>query len=262
MLDIFTEDFIIQLLLITSLIIAGFLLINYYYHLLLAKFPLLPISYKFLTNQHKRILKKHFPFYNKLSPGPKRIFEQRVEWFFFYKNYSGAGVKLTDKKKLLVAAYAAQLIFGLKDFYFKAINEVVIYPGPFISRLGSFVSWEITNDGKIHLSWKDFFRELKNKQLKKPLGLKMMAHAIKHEKPHRLKEELTFYKPGQFYQNSGESKSIRIKEETIFNRQELLDKEEFMVACIINYFSNPNEFKNAYPELFKRLDATFYKGIN
>jgi Mlc titration factor MtfA (ptsG expression regulator) len=215
---------------------------------------------KRLRKSQKKVLRINFPYYNKLSPDLKRLFEERVEHFFFYKKYkSEEGTKVFNKKKLLISAYSAQLTLGMENFHFSAIREIVVYDDKFYNKNEELASWEFFDNGRVSLSWKDFYRELNNEKVLIPVGLRIMAHAIKLEKIDELKQQLYVYRSSELFKHTPPSIYTR---ETLFKPNELKDNDDFVVACLLNYFGKPDALKNTYPELFKHLDKSLYGTLN
>lgn len=215
-----------------------------------------------LSLKHKSILKRNFPFYSKLSPSLLKHFEQKVEYYFYKKKFiDSLGKPADDKKKLLIAAYAAQLTFGLKDFYFLHLKKIIVHEEKFYSNISKkFVSWEISEDGVIAIAWKIFYSELRNVDNTSPLGLMVMANALKLEKYSFLKEQIYYKHASTYFTNS---KVGKITENwQIFEEKDMKNNEDFFIACLIHYFSKPMDLKNRYPDLFKKIDYTMFNKVS
>jgi Mlc titration factor MtfA (ptsG expression regulator) len=214
-----------------------------------------------LSGKHKKILKRDFSFYSKLSPNLLKLFEQKVEYYFYKKVFVDAqGNPAEDKKKLLVAAYAAQLTFGLKDFYFLHLKKVIVYEEKFYSvKSDKIVSWEISTDGIISLAWKIFYSELRSERISSPIGLMIMANALKLEQYTFFKEQIYFNNAALYFANS--NLVTREDNRTMFEAKDMKNREDFLIACLIHYFSKPMELKNRYPDLFRKIDYTLFKEI-
>jgi Mlc titration factor MtfA (ptsG expression regulator) len=257
MLFLTNSDFLIHLLITNVVLLISFFWVNHNYFKLKSRIENANIAYKALEEKHRKFLTRQFPFYNKLSPGLKRHFEERAAYFFYSKEYLGVeGVILKDSMKLLVSCYAAQVSFGLKNFSFSSIERVIIYPDKFHSEDSeTLVSWAADNSS-ISFSWKHFYRELK-KDINNPMGLVVMASAIKKEYGNLFVENIfgnveSFMK---LYSNYDK------KEKIIFPQSDFSSKEAFLNACIRHYFIAPMQLKNQYPEVFKRIDKILYQEV-
>ena len=215
-----------------------------------------------LSTKHKRTLKRNFPFYSKLSPSLLKHFEQKVEYYFYKKTFVDAANKpVEDKKKLLIAAYAAQLTFGLKDFYFLHLKRIIVHEEKFFSeKAQKSVTWEISNDGTIAIAWKVFYSELRSTSISSPLGLMVMANALKWEKYSFLKEQIYFKNAASYFTNSKVGKVAENRQ--IFEDKDMKNNEDFFIACLIHYFSKPMELKNRYPDLFRKIDYTLFNKVS
>jgi len=214
---------------------------------------------KYLNERHKRILKRFFPFYNKLSPCLQRLFEQKLLYFYKMKEYEGAnGLQVDDRMKLFVSAYAAQISLGFRGYGFSHIYKVKVYSQKFQSMVsGEWIAWELDGEGTLHISWTDFFIQLKKKVIL-PIGLQIMAHAIKKDE-NAIKNEI-FSNRALLYSQPSDSES-HIPGQNLFKTEDFQTKEDFMEACLKNYFGNPVELKNTCPNLFRKLDYLFYSQI-
>lgn len=94
--------------------------------------------------RRRRLLREPFPepwrrklaecvgFYRKLDAEGRRHFELDVQIFMAEQQMYGVrGAAVPDEAKLLVAASAAMLGFGMSDWEWPTVRDVVIYPTPF-----------------------------------------------------------------------------------------------------------------------------------
>ena len=88
-----------------------------------------------LNAQEIEILEQQFPFYSKLIPKQQRIFRHRVKSLMLDKQFTGRqGIKITPEMQVLVAATAAMLTFGFRNFYIGLLERIVIYPEVFFRK--------------------------------------------------------------------------------------------------------------------------------
>lgn len=260
MLTLLNTDFIVSLILTNGLVILTFLWLNHNYDEMLERIGSITFTSKYLDVKQKKILKQYFPFYRKLSPGLQRIFEQKLLFFFFAKKYEAAdGIELLDRMKLFISAYAAQVSLGFREYGFLHIEKVIIHPDKF-SLQGSKneLCWELDGESALHVSWKDFFDQLK-KEVVLPIGLEIMAHAIKKSGNELLMDRIFQSRYLLFHQLSTAENNASVRD--LFSEDDLLCREDFMEACLKNYLSSPLELKNNFPGLFRQLDILLYSQI-
>jgi hypothetical protein len=259
MLSFISSDLVVHLIVLNGCLILSFIWIHHHYHSIFSKLEEMTMTSKYLDERQKRILKRFFPFYNKLSPSLQRLFEQKLLYFYYMKEYEGAyALQVDDRMKLFVSAYAAQISLGFRGFGFSHIYKVKVYSQKFESaELGILVSWNLDSEGTLHISWTDFFIQLKKKVIL-PIGLQIMAHAIKKDE-NTIKTEI-FSNRSLLYSQPLDSET-HIQGQNLFKTEDFQSKEDFMEACLKNYFGNPVELKNSCPNLFKKLDHLFYSQI-
>ena len=89
----------------------------------------IPFLKRRLNAQETQILEQQFPFYSKLIPQQQRIFRHRVKSLMLDKHFTGRqGIEVTSEMQVLIAATAAMLTFGFRNFYIGLLERIVIYP--------------------------------------------------------------------------------------------------------------------------------------
>jgi MtfA peptidase len=84
---------------------------------------------KHLTLPQLQILHTEFDFYQKLSLKEKKYFEHRVATFIErYEFHGREGLVVTDQMRVLIAATAIMLTFGMRNYLFTLIDKVIIFP--------------------------------------------------------------------------------------------------------------------------------------
>lgn len=254
-----TNDLVLNLAVTNVLLILAFIILYRNYYQLKARVDFLRSHHKLLDAKEIAVLYKHFPYYRKLSTSLRRKFERRVAHFRFSKQYLDAnGGLVSEKKKMLIAAYAAQFTFGMDRFEFSHFSKVIIYPATFYSQLsGSFKSWEVDPNGVIMLSWKDFYMGMKSGIGMNPVGLRVMATVLQMEsgRKNRQRFELSV-SPDRIQKNQ-----LGMKTDRLFENIDLVSTDQFLVACLVNFFDKPMQFKNQYPGLFKEVDHLLHEGV-
>jgi Mlc titration factor MtfA (ptsG expression regulator) len=102
--------------------------------------------YRSLTarqRRRKKVLKQAFPqkwkdylnkkvrFYQKLDPAQKEQFEKDVQVFLSETKITGVKTSVDEELKLLIASSAVIPIFGFKNWDYRRLKEVLVYPRAF-----------------------------------------------------------------------------------------------------------------------------------
>lgn len=246
-----------ELVITNSVSIILFIVLYYNYYKLKAQLEFIRSHHKLLNAKEIEVLLKHFPYYKKLSVGLKRKFERRVAHFKFSKDYLMAdGSMVSEKRKMLIAAYGAQLTFGLDRFEFSHFKTVILYPTKFYSGLNKdFRKWEVDPCGIILMSWKDFYMGLKSGGgITIPIGLRVMATVLHLE--NQRKNQYNFnlsVTPDRIKQKQ--------KHTDLFDADDLGSPNDFTIACMVNFFERPMEFKNEYPILYREIDSMLHRDV-
>jgi Mlc titration factor MtfA (ptsG expression regulator) len=84
-----------------------------------------------LTDAQKQLLTQHIDYYNKLSDTDKLYFEDKIEQFLDTVRIEGVGLVITDTDRIMVASSAVIPIFAFKDWTYRNITNVLLYPDTF-----------------------------------------------------------------------------------------------------------------------------------
>lgn len=79
----------------------------------------------------KKILEEHVEFYQELNAEEKLRFEESVRKFLGRVKITGVNTKVEDMDAVFVAAAAVIPIFHFKDWQYRNIHEVLLYPNNF-----------------------------------------------------------------------------------------------------------------------------------
>src|SRR4051812_8975268 len=137
-----------------------------------------------VPQRYKEILQKYFLYYQHLSPENKTKFEKKVTQFIFGKQFIPRNVdEVTIEAKVLIAASAVQLTFGLPNVYLKFFRKILVYPNDYYSSITKrFHKGEVNpRFGIIVLSWQSFVDGYIMPNDSRNLGLHEMAHALRFE---------------------------------------------------------------------------------
>src|SRR5688500_11261906 len=186
---------------------------------------------------YKDILQKYFRYYQFLSPGNKAKFEKKVCNFLYSKRFIPRNIdELTIEAKILIAASAVQLTFGLPNIYLQHFDKILVYPNEYYSSITKQYHKGEVNPrfGIIVLSWKNFVEGYANTGDSVNLGL--------HEHLINRFDESALHICNNFNDFSG-----------LFRPYACRDEHEFFSVAIENFFERPGLFQKQLPELYAIL---------
>jgi Mlc titration factor MtfA (ptsG expression regulator) len=207
---------------------------------------------------YKDILQKYFRYYQLLSAGNKARFERKVCNFLYSKRFIPRNLpEVTIEAKILIAASAVQLTFGLPTIYLQHFDKILVYPDQYYSSITKKYHKGEVNPrfGIIVLSWRNFVDGYINSDDSVNLGLHEMAHALRLENLIR-NEEYQFFDEAVIRGFDAYARNIcRNLEDygNFFRPYACTDEHEFFSVAIENFFERPHLFKRQIPELYEIL---------
>jgi len=211
----------------------------------------LPVPAKF-----KEVLQKYFKFYQDLSPAGKAKFERKVCNFVYSKRFIPRNVdEVTIEAKVLIAACAVQLTFGLPNIYLAHFNKILVYPDDYYSRITRRYHKGEVNPmfGIIVISWQSFVDGYINPNDSRNLGLHEMAHALRLENIIR-NEEFNFFDDTLLEQFDDYAKQVCDHAENggplFFRPYACANVHEFFAVSVENFFERPAAFNEQLPGLY------------
>lgn len=214
-----------------------------------------------VKDRHRKILIKYFSYYRKLSPHLQYAFEEKLAHFMYSKTFIGVGdVVITDKMRVLISAYSAQLTMGMSDFYFKILHKVVVHRSRFYSPgQKKMVAWELRNQDEIHLSWYHLYMGASKDQEGHQYALAIMSNILMRENRLYHKFDLFEDRNEATYLQVKDKADVAHKRTNLYVKEELLNRERFLEASLVKFFTKPRELFNFYPILFKKIDEALFK---
>lgn len=214
---------------------------------------------KKLTGAQESILLLHFPFYKQLPAKHQTYFRHRVAKFMEKHEYIGReDFVVTDEAKIMIAATAVMLTFGMRKYLFEVIDKIIIYPSIYQSTTThEWHKGEFNPRVKaVVFSWEDFRSgiEVGNDNLN--LGLHEFSHVVHHHGSKNEDSSAILF--SRMYKRIDDEMKIGV------NRQRLIDSNyfrvyaytnafEFLAVIIEHYFETPRQFKAEFPELYKNV---------
>jgi hypothetical protein len=208
---------------------------------------------------YRQVLHKYFPYYQKLSVADQEIFERKVCLFMYGKRFVPRNVEtVTLEAKVLIAATAIQLTFGLSEIYLRHFRTILVYPTDYYSTITRrFHRGEVNPMfGIIVLSWQSFVDGFIHTDSGVNLGLHELAHALRLENIIR-NEEYQFFDEGLLKKLDALAYSVcHTAEETsemLLRPYACANEHEFFAVAVENFFERPVMLKATMPDLYNIL---------
>jgi Mlc titration factor MtfA (ptsG expression regulator) len=202
------------------------------------------------------VLEKHFAYYRTLTPAQKTEFNQRVADFLYEKEFISRGkLEITDEMKVLVAACAVQLTFGLSPVYLSHFDKIILYPDEYYSLVNrDYHVGEVNAGGIIVLSWKHFVEGYFYPNDSLNVGLHEMAHALLLENRRYGEDFLAPEHVKEFFQQAKhEYRKIQEGEESILRKYAGSNIAELFAVAVETFFENPKEMNAEAPQLYQSM---------
>jgi MtfA peptidase len=212
-----------------------------------------------VPQQYKDILQNYFPYYQQLSADNKGKFERKVVRFIYGKQFIPRQVEeVTIEARVLIAASAVQLTFGLPNVYLNFFRRILVYPDDYYSSITKRYHKGEVNPrfGVIVLSWQSFVDGYIYPNDSRNLGLHEMAHALRFESLIRSEEYPPFdgHVLDQFDDFAHRICSDEeFSTQTFFRPYACTDEHEFFSVAVENFFERPESFKEHMPQLYAIL---------
>lgn len=208
---------------------------------------------------YRDILQKYFPYYQQLSSANQAVFARKVSTFIYSKRFIPRNIDaVTIEAKVLIAASAVQLTFGLPDIYLRHFNKILVYPNDYYSSITKhFHKGEVNpRFGIIVLSWQSFIDGYIYPNDAFNVGLHEMAHALRLENIIR-NEEYNFFDEALLEKLDEHAhhicENMSAQKNPFFRPYACVDTHEFFSVAVENFFERPEQFKNELPEVYDIL---------
>ena len=183
------------------------------------------------------------------------------------------GFKVTYEVKLLIAASAVQLTFGLQRFILPRFRTFLIFSDIYYNQLtGQYHKGEVNAKGVTTISWKHFVEGYANPSDKINVGLHEMAHAFLLN---TMYTDLHDPKLDEFlvkviHLSKAEIEKIKTDDNHFFRSYAKENVHEFFAIAVEHFFEAPRQFRDELPELYSYLARllnqdpanNMFRGIN
>lgn len=217
------------------------------------------VSYHPVKPETQKYLLSYFKYYQYLTYQEKSNFEKKVQRFVNTKNFVQRGKlnEVTYETKVLVAATAIQISFGLKSFRFRHFKRILLYPDSYYSKIRQqFHYGEVHPAGIVVLSVRRFLKDLLKDSDGINLGLHEFAHALYIENK-MLSVENRFLNQIALdeFAEIGKEEMVRIKngESELFRPYGANNLFEFFSVSVELFFEKSIELHDHSPKVYSSL---------
>lgn len=227
-----------------------------------------------LPTKDSTFLGHYVLFYRDLSPEEKIRFEKAVKAFLFQKKITPIDCDMLHEDRLLVAAAAAIPAFGIQDYDYPMLDEVLIYPQRFNSNYSTENDEErpilgmVGNgamNGKMILSLPALRASFLNVYAPSNVGIHEFTHLLDGADgtidgmPNMLLEKENV----ESWRNMIQQNMQQIKEgKSDINPYGATNQQEFFAVTSEYFFSRPDRLKRKHPELYGMLSKLFKQDVN
>jgi MtfA peptidase len=204
----------------------------------------------------RKVLIKHFPFFNNLLHPDQDKFIGRLKRFIRGKIFVIHDIKGYREMPILISASAIQLTFGLQKFLLPHFSIIQIYPQEFIAMEPMRVLIGNVSGNTINIAWKQFLEGYKNKSEKSNVGLHEMAHALYFQNVETDEYiDKSFKDSYHHFTALGDKIFEREKHITIglYSNYAMRNFQEFWAESIEIFFQSPDKMQNHYPDMYRLL---------
>jgi len=214
---------------------------------------------KRLTIAQLQILYTEFDFYQRLSSKEKQYFEHRVATFIKTYSFHGReGLVITDQMRILIAATAIMLTFGMRNYLFTLIDKIIIFPDIYFSSINKeYHKGEFNPRMKaIVFSWKHFLEgyQITNDNLN--LGLHEFSHVLHYQGLKSTDTSATIFTTTYdeiIEQVKHPPNFKKLINSNYFRNYAYTNEYEFIAVMLEHFFETPKDFKSEFPELFQKV---------
>lgn len=225
-------------------------------------------TYLPLDKASRKLLDVHVNYYHKLTKQQRKKFESRVAGFLSGVNIEGVGTDITALDRVLIASSAIIPVFGLGDWQYNNLTNIILYPDTFDNEY-QFEGNNRSILGMVGSGYMNGQMLLSRAALLK--GFSPMAgkeNTAIHEFVHLLDkadgatdgvpEQLVGHEYAAPWLSLMHQEMHRIKEgKSDINPYALTNEAEFFAVASEYFFEKPEQFKTKHPELFEQLSGIF-----
>ena len=212
-----------------------------------------------IAKSEEKFLQENFPFYNKLTQKQQRFFQHRLVGFIDDKDFEGRGeMEITQEVKLLIAATAVMLTFGMRNFHLGILQKIIVYPNAFYSNTSAREHKGEFNPlmKVLVLSWEDFQEGFVDEKDNLNLGIHEFTHVLQmNSKKFRSVDASIFLDANQQLEDFLKEEKVRKKllSTNYFRNYAYTNQFEFLAVLVEYFIESPKDFQEKFPEFYFKI---------
>ena len=176
-----------------------------------------------------------------------------------YQFYPRSDFEVTQEMKLMIAASAVTLTFGFRNYRFKLLNKILIYPDLYVS-----TATKRKHKGEYNprlktlvFSWKDYLKGYEVNDDNINLGIHEFTHVI-HINSYKAKDVNSMIFRNEYQQlkrmiQGDQNIKDKLVSSNYVRRYAFHNQYEFIAVLIENFIETPETFKVEFPEIYRRI---------
>lgn len=214
----------------------------------------------------RQTLERCVAFYRDLDPAGRDRFETDVAIFLAEQRiYGQKGRPVDDEIRVLVAASAAMLSFGLPDWEWPRLRDIVIYPTAFDETYhtgdNERISGMVHSQGPIIFSARDLKHGFRNPEDAGNVGLHELAHVMDFASGDAdgIPAGLSWIASAPWVQLVADRlrKVRRAECRQVLRAYAGTNEAEFFAVAVETFFEKPAQLRDRDPELYAMLSGYF-----
>lgn len=224
-----------------------------------------------LNPAYRPLLDAHVDYYHNLDATARKRFEAQVNRFLQNTNIEGVGIEITDLDRVLIASSAIIPIFGLGDWQYNNLTNIILYPDAFDeeyqyegedrSFLGMVGNRHL--NGQMLLSRSALMKGFSSSSGKENVAIHEFVHLLDGADgaTDGVPEHLVPPEYAQPWLSLMHREMHRIKDgHSDINPYALTNEAEFFAVAAEYFFEKPEKFQEKHPELYEHLSLIFKTG--
>jgi len=233
-----------------------------------SKPDLSPANLRPLNLSLKKLLDSRIDYYHRLTPIEKKRFESQIAGFLDYVRIEGVGTEISDLDRVMIASAAIIPIFGLGEWEYGNLTNVILYPDTFDHEyqfegnnrnIQGMVGSGYMN-GQMILSRPSFEKGFSPMSGKENTAIHEFVHLVDKSDgaTDGVPENLVTHEYAIPWLKLMHQEMHRIeKGHSDINPYALTNEAEFLAVASEYFFEKPDEFKTRHPELYGQLSNIF-----
>lgn len=225
----------------------------------------------------RAILRERVPYAGRLPADLQQQLKKHIQVFLAEKSFYGCdGLVVTDEMRVTIAAQACLLLLNRPDHYYPRLDQILVYPAPFIvnrvraggiglmqdeSRVLTGESWA---HGQVVLSWPDVLEGAAVVDDGRNVAIHEFAHQLDQEKgfANGAPDLVDFQRYPRWSRVLGQEygalqERLRNQEASVLDPYAATNPAEFFAVCSEVFFEQPRRMAAEHPALYGELSRLY-----